>query len=211
MRRRDFIAALGAATAAYPLVASAQAPAMPVIGFLNNTSAGPAAPLVTAFRRGLERTGYVEGRNVAIEYRWAEGQYDRLPPLTEELIRRKVAVIAATGGLVTALAAKAATSTIPVLFIAGFDPVKEGLVSSIGRPGGNATGVSVYTTELGAKRLEQLRELLPGIAKVAMLVNPQSTSTEIEKKALEAAASISRPPRRSAFRCHCRCSAGPTR
>jgi putative ABC transport system substrate-binding protein len=187
MRRRDFTAFLGAA-AAYPLVASAQAPVMPLIGFLNSASPDPAAPLVAAFRRGLDRAGYVEGQNVAIEYRWADGQYDRLPALTEELIRRKVAVIAATGGLVTAQAAKAATSTIPVLFIAGFDPVKEGLVSSIGRPGGNATGVSVYTTELGAKRLEQLRELLPGVAKVAMLVNPQSISTEIEKKDLEAAA-----------------------
>jgi len=161
---------------------------MPVIGFLNNASAGPAAALVAAFRRGLERGGYVEGRNVAIEYRWAEGQYDRLPALTDDLIRRRVAVIAATGGLVTAQAAKAATSTIPVLFIAGFDPVGEGLVASINRPGGNATGVSVYTTELGPKRLEHLRELLPALAKVAMLVNPDSLSTEVEKEDLGAAA-----------------------
>jgi len=188
MTRRDFIAGLGAATAAYPFAVFAQAPAMPVIGFLNNASAGPAASLVAAFRRGLERGGYVEGRNVAIEYRWADGQYDRLPALTEELIRRKVAVIAATGGLVTAQAAKAATSTIPIVFIAGFDPVGEGLVASINRPGGNATGVSVYTTELGPKRLEHLRELLPALAKVAMLVNPDSLSTEVEKEDLGAAA-----------------------
>jgi putative ABC transport system substrate-binding protein len=187
-RRRDFIALLGAATAASPLAVVAQAPAPPIIGFLNNASPAPAAPLVAAFRRGLERAGYVEGRNVAIEYRWAEGQYDRLPALTEELIRRNVAVIAATGGLVTAQVAKAATSTIPILFIAGFDPVGEGLVSSINRPGGNATGVSVYTTELGPKRLEQLRELLPAVAKVAMLVNPGSISTEVEKEDLGAAA-----------------------
>jgi ABC-type uncharacterized transport system substrate-binding protein len=187
-RRRDFIALLGAATAASPLAVVAQAPAPPIIGFLNNASPAPAAPLVAAFRRGLERAGYVEGRNVAIEYRWAEGQYDRLPALTDELIRRRVAVIAATGGLVTAQAAKAATSTIPVLFIAGFDPVGEGLVASINRPGGNATGVSVYTTELGPKRLEHLRELLPALARVAMLVNPDSISTEVEKEDLGAAA-----------------------
>jgi putative ABC transport system substrate-binding protein len=188
MRRREFIALLGAATAACPLAVFAQAPVMPVIGFLNNASPAPAAPLVTAFRRGLDRAGYVEGRNVAIEYRWAEGQYDRLPALAGELIGRNVAVIAATGGLVTAQAAKAATSTIPVLFIAGLDPVQEGLVASINRPGGNATGVSVYTAELGAKRLEQLRELLPAVARVAMLVNPDSISTETEKEDLGAAA-----------------------
>jgi putative ABC transport system substrate-binding protein len=190
MRRRDFIALLSAAAGAYPLAASAQAPVMPLIGFLNSASPEPATPLVAAFRRGLERTGYVEGRNVVIEYRWAEGRYDRLPALIEELIRRKVAVIAATGGLVTAQVAKVATSTIPVLFIAGFDPVKEGLVASMNRPGGNATGVSVYTTELGAKRLEQLRELLPGLAKVAALVNPHGILIEIEKKDLEAAGRI---------------------
>jgi putative ABC transport system substrate-binding protein len=188
MRRRDVIALLGAAAAACPLAAFAQTPALPLVGFLNNASPDPAAPLVTAFRRGLDRTGYVEGRNVAIEYRWAEGRYDRLPALAEELIRRRVAVIAATGGLVTAQVAKAATSTIPILFIAGFDPVGEGLVASINRPGGNATGVSVYTTELGPKRLEQLRELLPALAKVAMLVNPDSISTEVEKEDLGAAA-----------------------
>ena len=188
MRRRDLVALLAAAAATRPFVAAAQAPATPVIGFVNNASAVPAAPLVTAFRRGLDRAGYVEGRNVAIEYRWAEGRYDQLPALIEQLIRRKVAVIAATGGLVTAQAAKAATATIPILFIAGFDPVGEGLVASINRPGGNATGVSVYTAELGPKRLELLRELLPSVTKVAMLVNPGSVSTEVEKEDLGAAA-----------------------
>jgi putative ABC transport system substrate-binding protein len=187
MRRRDFIAFLGAATAAYPLAVSAQAPAMPLIGFLNSTSRGPAEPLLAAFHRALNKAGYVEGQNVAIEYRWAEGQYDRLPALAADLVRRKVAVIAATGGLLPATVAKAATSTIPVLFIAGFDPVHEGLVASINRPGGNATGVSIYTAELGRKRLELLRELVPGITKIAMLVNPGSISTATERKDLEGA------------------------
>ena len=161
MRRRDFIACVGAASAAMPLCAYAQAPAMPVIGFLNTTSPGPLEPLLAAFHQGLDSAGYVEGRNVAIEYRWAEGQYDRLPALAADLVRRNVGVIAATGGLVAAQAAKAVTSTVPVLFIAGFDPVQEGLVVSINRPGGNATGVSVYTAELGPKRLALLRELVP--------------------------------------------------
>jgi putative ABC transport system substrate-binding protein len=161
---------------------------MPVIGFLNSASPGPAAPLLAAFHRGLGKAGYVEGRNVAIEYRWAEGQYDRLRSLADDLVRRKVALIATTGGLVTAQAAKAATSTIPVLFIAGFDPVQEGLASSINRPGGNATGVGVYTTELGRKRLELLQELVPKVATIAMLVNPDSISTKIERQDLEEAA-----------------------
>jgi putative ABC transport system substrate-binding protein len=189
MRRRDVIALLGIA-AAWSLGARAQAPTMPVIGFLNSASPGPAAPLVAAFHRALGKAGYVEGRNVAIEYRWAEGQYDRLSALAGDLVRRKVALIAATGGLVTAQAAKAATSTIPILFIAGFDPVQEGLASSINRPGGNATGVGVYTAELGRKRLELLRELLPGVAKIAMLVNPHSISTGIERTDLEEAARV---------------------
>jgi putative tryptophan/tyrosine transport system substrate-binding protein len=194
MKRRDFITLLGgaavAASSSWPLGARAQAPALPVIGFLNSASPAPAAPLVAAFHRALQKAGYVEGRNVAIEYRWAEGHYDRLRPLADDLVSRKVAVIAATGGLVTGQAAKAATTTIPVLFIAGFDPVQEGLTSSINRPGGNATGVGVYTAELGRKRLELLRELLPGVGKIAMLVNPQSISTAIERSDLEDAARI---------------------
>jgi ABC-type uncharacterized transport system substrate-binding protein len=171
-----------------PLRAGAQAPAVPVIGFLNTTSPGPLAPLTAAFHQGLNKAGFVEGRNLAVEYRWAEGRYDRLPAMAADLVRRRVAVIAATGGLVSAQAAKAATSTIPVLFVAGFDPVQEGLVASINRPRGNATGVSVYTAELGRKRLELLRQLVPGLTKIAMLVNPQSISTEIETNDLGEAA-----------------------
>jgi len=187
MRRRDFLALLGSMAAAGSLRAEAQTPAMPVIGFLNSASPGPAATLVAAFHHGLNKAGYVEGQNVAIEYRWAEGQYDRLRGMASDLVRRNVSLIAATGGLVVAQAAKGATSTIPVLFIAGFDPVREGLAASINRPGGNATGVSVYTAELGPKRLELLRELLPNVVKIAMLVNPRSISTEIERKDLEEA------------------------
>jgi putative tryptophan/tyrosine transport system substrate-binding protein len=187
IRRRNFIGLLGAAAMA-PLRAKAQAPATPVIGFLNTASPGPFATLLAAFHHGLNKAGFVEGRNLLVEYRWAEGRYDQLPALAADLVRRKVAVIAATGGLVSAQAAKAATSTIPVLFVAGFDPVQEGLVASINRPGGNATGVSVYTAELGRKRLELLRQLVPGLTKIAMLVNPQSVSTEIETNDLGEAA-----------------------
>lgn len=192
MRRREFITVLGGATVAWPLRARAQTRTVPTIGFLNSASPAAAEPLLRAFLRALEKAGYAEGRNVAIEYRWAEGDYSRLPDLAADLVRLKVAVIAATGGLVAAKAAEAATSTIPVLFIAGFDPVREGLASSINRPGGNATGVSVYTAELGRKRLDLLRVLLPDVSKVAMLVNPGAISTEIETKDLEAAAQSAR-------------------
>src|ERR1700730_10659520 len=175
MRRREFITVLGSA-AAWPLVARAQQPAMPVIGFLNSASPGPFALLLSAFHEGLKDGGYVEGKNVTVEYRWADGQYDRLPALAADLVRRRVTVIAATGGTTTAQAAKAATTTIPILFIAGANPVGDGLVSSFNRPGGNVTGVSTYTSELVPKRLELLRELVPKATKIAMLVNSENTT-----------------------------------
>jgi putative tryptophan/tyrosine transport system substrate-binding protein len=173
VKRRAFIAGLSGA-AAWPVVARAQQPAMPVIGFLNSASPEPFALLLSAFHQGLEDGGYVEGKNVTVEYRWADGQYDRLPALAADLVRRRVTVIAATGGTVTARAAKAATTTIPVLFIGGANPVGDGLVSSFNHPGGNVTGVSVYTSELAPKRLELLRELVPKATKIGMLVNPDN-------------------------------------
>lgn len=176
--RREFVVLLVGA-AAWPSAARAQQPAMPVIGFLNSTSPGPAAPLLAAFREGLGRQGYVEGRNLAIEYRWAEGRYERLPEMAADLVARKVALIASTGGVVTARAAIGATATVPIVFIAGFDPVREGLVSSIARPTANVTGVSVYSTELGRKRLELLREIVPA-SRIGFLVNPGSITTNFE-------------------------------
>jgi putative ABC transport system substrate-binding protein len=177
MRRRDFTIVLAGAMAAWPLAARAQQKAMPVIGYLGGGSSGPFTPLMVAFRQGLSDTGYIEGQTVSIEYRWAEGHYDRLPALAADLVARKVDVIA-TSAIPAARAAKNATSSIPIVFTAVSDPVGDGLVASLARPGGNLTGFSFLTAELTPKRLELLSELVPQAKTIALLVNPNNPNAE---------------------------------
>jgi putative ABC transport system substrate-binding protein len=178
IERRKFLATLGGAAASWPLAARAQQGGMPVVGFLHGASADGAAYQVTAFRQGLNQTGYVEGQNVTIEYRWAEGQYNRLPALATDLVAHPLAVIATAGGISSVLAARAVTKAIPIVFLTGDDPVKFGLVASLNRPGGNLTGVSFLSPVLEAKRVELLRVLVPTATTIAVLVNPNSPGAE---------------------------------
>jgi putative tryptophan/tyrosine transport system substrate-binding protein len=187
MRRRDFISLAGGAAAFWPVAAGAQQPAMPIIGFLDSSSADEYAPFLAAFRSGLNEAGFIEGRNVAIEYRWADGRYDRLPALAAELVRVPVAVLVATG-ITAAVATKAATATIPIVFNTGGDPIRFGLVASLNRPGGNVTGVASLGKELVAKRFELLREMVPKADVIAFLVNPNNAVAELDTSDAQAAA-----------------------
>jgi ABC-type uncharacterized transport system substrate-binding protein len=188
IKRREFISLLGGAAAAWPLAARAQQRLTPVIGFLNSLSRERWLAYLAAFHQGLKEAGYIDGQNVTIEYRWADGHYDRLPMLAADLVRQHVDLIVATGGNPSALAAKAATTTTPIVFIAAGDPVKEGLVASFNRPGGNMTGVSIITTSLEAKRLELLHDLIPDAAVIAVVLNPAFPEAETQLKVLQTAA-----------------------
>jgi putative tryptophan/tyrosine transport system substrate-binding protein len=194
MKRREFITLLGGVAAVWPLAARAQQPALPAIGFLSSLSSSDLNLVVPAFLEGLNGTGFVEGRNITIEYRWAEGDYQRLPTLSADLVRRKVAVIAAISGTPAALAAKAATTTIPIVFAIGGDPIAPGLVPNLNHPGGNITGVSFYSAPLVTKRLDLARELIAKGSMIAMLVNPDNPPSVAEGTAVqEAAAAIGQP------------------
>jgi ABC-type uncharacterized transport system substrate-binding protein len=188
MRRRAFIAALGSAAAMWPLAARAQQPALPVIGFLNNATPETYAPFIAAFRRGLGQVGYIEGQNVAIEYRWGRNQSERLPDFAKELVQRAVTVIVASGGEKTVLAAQAATRTIPIVATIGSDPVEAGFVRSLNRPEGNLTAVSVFAVQLVAKRLELARELAPDAVAIGFLANPNNANYKMDKREIEEAA-----------------------
>jgi putative tryptophan/tyrosine transport system substrate-binding protein len=189
VNRRAFLALIGSA-AAWPLAARAQQPAIPVIGFINPASPAELAHRVAALRNGLGEVGFVEGRNVTIEYRWAQGRYDQLPALASDLVQRGVAAIVATGGIASVRAARAATATIPIIFTTGSDPVAAGLVTSLNRPGGNVTGAGLMSANLVAKRIEILRELLPGAASIAMLANAVNPSANFEVDEAQTAARV---------------------
>jgi len=192
--RRELLVALGGTVAAWPLAARAQQPALPVVGFLSFRSPGESASVEAAFRQGLREQGYVEGQNLHIAFRWAEGHYERLPALAANLVEIRVALIAAAGGQASELAAKAVTSTVPIVFVSGEDPVKLGLVAGLNRPGGNATGVSMFLSEMEAKRLALLRELIPGAPLIGVLVNPSSPSIDTQLNDVLSAARALRQP-----------------